>query len=84
MYTTYFHRASANAHDETNAWPSVMRTSPARIRGISFPQRDMTVPATRPPRGIASEGTARRTPALVAESCRTDWKKSGSMKRYCI
>lgn len=82
MYQTYFHDASEKAHDETMAWPTVMRTSPVRISGISLPQRDMTVPEMRPPRGMASEGRDRRMPALVAESWRMAWKKSGSMKRY--
>jgi hypothetical protein len=42
----------------------------------------MTVPEMRLPRGMASDGKDRRMPALVAESWRMAWKKSGSMKRY--
>jgi hypothetical protein len=40
------------------------------------------MPAITPPMGVARDGIASRAPAVVAESRRTTWKKSGSMKRY--
>lgn len=84
MYTKYFHRESTKPSDVTNAFPTTMRKAPVRTSGISLPHRDMTTPATRPPIGVASDGIARRAPAVVAESSKTIWKNRGRLKRYCV
>lgn len=82
MNTKYFHLLSENDSDVTRAFPTVIKIAPVRTKVISFPHRDMTMPAIRPPMGVAREGIARRAPAFVAESRRTTWKKRGNMKRY--
>lgn len=84
MYTKYFQLLSSNCRAVTRAFPKSMKKAPVRTSQTSLPQRDMTIPATRPPRGVASDGIASRAPALVAESSNTTWKKRGSMKRYCL
>ena len=71
MYTKYFHRDSTKPSDVTNAFPKTMRKAPVRTSGINLPHRDMTTPATKPPIGVASDGIARRAPAVVAESNNT-------------
>lgn len=48
MYTKYFHCESSNCNDVTSAFPRSMRTAPRRTSQMSFPHRDMTIPATRP------------------------------------
>lgn len=61
-----------------------MKIAPIRTRVISFPHRDITMPAMRPPIGVASDGIASLAPAVVAESSKTIWKNSGRRKRYYI
>lgn len=44
----------------------------------------MTILAITEPMGVASEGMARRAPALDADSNRTTWKKRrGTMNKNC-
>lgn len=83
MKTKYFQFESSKLNDVTRRLPTTIRAAPRRTRVMSLPHRDMTMPATRPPMGLASDGIASRPPARVAESNRTTWKNSGRLKRYC-
>lgn len=83
MYTQYFHASSSKPNATTSRLPRVMSTIPPRTSSIRSPRRDMTRPAIKPPMGPAAAGTTRRSPAVVAVSRRTDWKKRGRVKRNC-
>lgn len=80
-YTWYFQPRSSNANSAIRPLPMAMRNAPRRIIGISLPQRDMMIPASREPIGVPSEGIIRRAPALAADSSKMTWKKSGVMNK---
>ena len=77
----YFQLASLNAKSRIKVLPKTIKAEPRRTSGINLPQRDIVIPATNEPIGVASDGIARRAPAFDADSRRITWKKSGSMKR---
>lgn len=64
----YFQLESTKLSEVTKPFPIAINIAPMRTRVISFPHRDMTIPAMRPPIGVANDGIASLAPAVVAES----------------
>lgn len=63
MYTKYFHLESSKLSDVTSRLPTIIKPAPTRTRVMSFPHRDITMPAISPPMGVARDGIASRAPA---------------------
>jgi hypothetical protein len=80
-YAKYFQPASLNWIDITRKFPMHMSKAPARTRWANLPQRDMTMPAMRPPIGVARDGIANLAPAFAADSIRMTWNSKGRVKR---
>lgn len=77
----HFHVLSQKPNKATKPFAKVIRAASTLIKDKGLPYRDITIPVTTSPISVASDGTARRVPAVVAKFRRLTWEKSGSMKR---